>query len=126
MTSQRILSRDELIELAVDKLEATSYASDTLYAYTETQMHGVVYMVTDDDMLDLGGRLARGETSAYSHWCADTVPESTTAEAVVVALPELHATGLDVNALREEAGAAGDYMTCAACDHIAQEIRALL
>jgi hypothetical protein len=130
VNTQADLDTDALIDLAVDHLakhsEVTRYADDTRFAYTETQHPGTVFVVTDDDMEGLGARLARDDVSAYSHWCADTIVDVVTAEAVVKSMPELRTTGLDVNALREEAGAAGDYMTCAACDHIAQEIRALL
>ena len=107
-------------------LNASAYAGETLFAYTEQQQPGVVFLVTAEEVADLGSRLQRGERDAYSLWCADTTASSCSAGDVVDALPELYDTGLDVDALREEAGAAGDYLTCAACTHLEREIRALL
>lgn len=114
------------IETARAYLNASAYAGETLFAYTEQQQPGVVFLVTAEEIADLGSRLQRGERDAYSLWCADTTASSCSAGDVVDALPELYDTGLDVDALREEAGAAGDYLTCAACTHLEREIRALL
>jgi len=117
---------DRLVDIARDHLGASSYAGETLFAYTAQEQPGVVFLVTADEMADLGLRLDREERDAYSLWCAATTTDSCSAADVVKALPELHETGLDVDALREEAGAAGDYLTCAACTHLAREIRALI
>lgn len=118
--------RDELIEFAVKYLGATAYASYTRYGYTDEGVDSTVWLVTDDDMADLGRRLADGQPDAYSRWCSETTASTTTAKAVVDALPECHTEGLDIDGLCEAAGAAADYLTCAACDHLRREILAFV
>ena len=75
---------------------------------------------------ELPGRTEESRRCLSVAWCARKTASSCSAGDVVDALPELYDTGLDVDALREEAGAAGDYLTCAACTHLEREIRALL
>ena len=99
---------ESAIATAVAYLHATPLAGETLYAYCEEQQPGMVFVNTAEELADLGERLARGEKDAYSLWCADTTAASCSALDVVRALPELHETGLDVDGLREQAGAAAD------------------
>ncbi len=129
---------ESAIATAVAYLHATPLAGETLYAYCEEQQPGMVFVNTAEELADLGERLtsARVEKDAlmrdrrlsvaYSLWCADTTAASCSALDVVRALPELHETGLDVDGLREQAGAAADWLTVAACTHLEREIRELL
>lgn len=117
--------RHELIDLAAEHVGATRYAGETLFGYTDDDATpGAVYLVTAADMVDLGSRLRRGDKDAYSHWCGETSVESTTAEQVLRAAPELYTNGLA--GLTETAGAAGDYLTCAAVDHLSDAIGRLI
>jgi len=45
------------------------------YSYLEQTWSSVVFLVTDEDMEDLGERLRIGDSDAYSSWCADTTAE---------------------------------------------------
>ena len=64
------------IETARAYLNASAYAGETLFAYTEQQQPGVVFLVTAEEVADLGSRLRRGERDADSLWCADTTAAS--------------------------------------------------
>jgi hypothetical protein len=120
-------TKDELLALAVAKLDPTSYARETLFAYVAAEQPGTVYLVDDDAMIDLGRRLAANEPNAYSRWCAETDSESTTAADLIGLMPEWRTDGTldNLNGLREAAGSAGDYLACAAIDHLAADLRAL-
>lgn len=117
----------DLIALASIKLSATEYARGVYWGHVAAETPGVVYLVDEDAMLDLGHRLAAGQPDAYSRWCAETDSESTTAADLIGLNPEWRTDGsLDnLNGLREAAGGAGDYLTCAAIDHLAAELQAL-
>lgn len=126
-TTLTILHDLEYINHAAEYLNATRYAGETLFGYVAAETPGVVYLVDEDEMLDLGRRLAAGERDAYSLWCAETSPESITAAELMSVCPEWRTDGSldDLDGLRESAGAAGDYLTCAALDHLAADLRSL-
>jgi hypothetical protein len=121
-----ITDRDDLIAAAAEHLDATSYARGLYYGYAASETPGVVYLVDEDAMEELGKRL-QADPWAYSRWCAETDSESTTAADLIGLMPEWRTDGSldDLQGLKESAGSAGDYLTCAAVDHLAADLRAL-
>lgn len=62
------------LELGIDKLSAVELVEeirDCEYAYYADET-GKWYLVTAEEVEDLGERLLSGERDAYSLWCADT------------------------------------------------------
>lgn len=117
----------EMIDLAAKHLGATRYARDTIFGFTVKNRPGVVYLATEDDMIELGRRLAEDSDGVVSYWLA-ALPEHTTAKDLINLCPEWRTDGSleDLAGLRASAGSAGDYLTCAAIDHLADDLLALV
>ena len=66
--SEQTVEETQMIAAAVERLDAVRLADgDYAYRAEETARW---YVVTESDLRDLGERMARGESDAYSHWCA--------------------------------------------------------
>jgi hypothetical protein len=119
------VDKDFLIERAAEYLGATDVGQGWAYLPAEHCDH--VYVVDEHDVADLGGRLLIGQADAYSLWCAETDAESSSAAELIRACPEWRTDSSldDLEGLRQAAGAAGDYLTIAVIDHLADELRAL-
>lgn len=70
------VSDEDLIDLAVDRLDAAKQDDGDYYYDANDEGHKRRYVVSESDMIDLGRMLHEGTTDAYSHWCAATSVKS--------------------------------------------------
>lgn len=116
-------TRDGDIALAREHLGATDYADETLYAYTQDDVPGVVYLTDADTMADLGARLRRGDDDAYSVWCSENIFDEVESRDVALNIRATDGSReVDFHGWRRSAAAAGDHEMCAALDHMQREI----
>lgn len=112
------MTDQELIAIAATHIDATEHAlgdSGHFFSYQESMSSSIVFLVNDDDMLDLGRRLHADEADAYSHWCSDTTAEELTLANVTTMYP----SATDIDALEAECTASGDVRALAVLAHLA-------
>ena len=102
------IDRHDAIDLAVTHINADAFEARGLYLYYDdpTDEH---YIVSADDMAELGRMLSAGTRDAYSHWCNQSSATEVDCVAIVDSFPMDEDTDLD--ALMAEAGAADDMPT---------------
>jgi len=117
----------------------TVYAKGTRYAYAPRETPDKVCVITLEQLEQLADRIAAiaspwatrmaawpgaGQPDAYSLWCDETSVESTTAESILRSNPEWGYDGSldDLAGLAQACASTGDWLTCAACYHLRNQL----
>ena len=85
--------REELIAIAAKTLDCEGKTAFGYWIYRESQTG--LWVVTDEDMADLGARLAANEPGGYSRWCSETSAAEVDVDAIVRTHGIGRATDLD-------------------------------
>lgn len=103
---------EECIKSAETYLDGIWYG-DVLYAYAEEQQGDRVFVVTREELVDLGARLSK-EEDAYSRWCGESSATTITVNDVIQGFRLTASSNLQ--RFREQRHIAHDFHTCALLD----------
>ena len=117
------MDRDDLVALALAQLTAHSFDARDLHMHYDHATQAW-WMVTGDDLVAFGRMLAAEVPDAYSHWCAQTGSTAVDAMRVVRDYDADETTDLD--ALRDEAGAADDMVSYMALVFLRDEVEEII
>ena len=116
------MTTEDYLALAADHISAHEHdlgEQGRFYSYTESQISGTVFVVHDEDMIELGRDLAANRRDAYSHWCSETSATEVTIEAVQIAYPRAATEWAETVA---DASLNGDVEVLAAMRHLGRDI----